>query len=180
MILELLRLIKINDVTILIANSFSQTQWSFEVVEKFLEMEVTNMARQFIQNRPNTSLFVGLLLISSCIPVAIFLAVVIGCFLVMLTGLLIVQGTIIGFGLTTLLVILPGPLCFATFCTLLAYIAQCALAKLKPIYKTRAENLMNCVESVSAGLPTCRGRSFSATIMALMTRGKEDDLSSST
>ena len=135
------------------------------------------MARQFIQNRPNTSLFVGLLLISSCIPVAIFLAVVIGCFLVMLTGLLIVQGTIIGFGLTTLLVILPGPLCFATFCTLLAYMAQCALAKLKPIYKTRAENLMNCVESVSAGLPTCRGRSFSETIMALMTRGKEDDLS---
>ena len=36
---------------------------------------------------------------------------------------------------------------------------------------------MNCVESVSAGLPTYQGRSFSETIMALMTRGKEDDLS---
>ncbi len=100
-------LIKINDVIILIAKSFSHTQSSFEVVEKFSEMKVTNVASQFIQKRPNTSLFVGLLLVSSCIPVAIFLAVVLGFFLVMLTGLLIVQGTIIGLGLTALLVILP-------------------------------------------------------------------------
>ena len=140
-------------------------------------MEVTNIARQFIKNRPNTSLFVGLLLVSSCIPVAIFLAIVIGFFLVMLTGLLIVQGTIIGLGLTTLLVILPGPLCFATFCTLLAYIAQCVFTKLKPVYKSRVGDLMNQVQPVSTGLPTFQGTSFSESLMAFMTGGKVDDLS---
>ena len=141
-------------------------------------MEVTNVARQFIQNRPNTSLFVGLLLVSSCIPVAIFLGVVFGFFLVMLTGLLIVQGTVIGLGLTTLLVILPGPLCFATFCTLLAYIAQGVFTKLKPVCKTRVEDLMNRVQMmVSSDLPTFQGRNFSETIMGFITRGKVDDLS---
>ena len=162
---------------ILIEKLFSHTQPSFKVVQKFLVMEVTNIARQFIQNRPNTSLFVGLLFVSSCIPVAIFLAIVIGFFLVMLTGLLIVQGTIIGVGLTTLLVILPGPLCFATFCTLLAYIAQCVYTKFKPVCKTRVEDLMNRVQVVSAGLPTCQGRNFSETVTGFITRGKVDDLS---
>ncbi len=138
---------------------------------------MTNVARQFIEKRPNTSLFVGLLLVSSFIPVAIFLAVVLGFFLVMLTGLLVVQGTIIGLGLTALLVILPGPLCFATFCTLLAYVAQCVFAKLKPVCKARVGDLMNRVQMVTAGLPTCQGRRFSESIMAFMTRGNVEELS---
>ena len=132
---------------------------------------MTNVARQFIEKRPNTSLFVGLLLVSSCIPVAIFLAIVVGFFLVMLTGLLVIQGTLIGFGLTTLLVILPGPLCFATFCTLLAYIAQCAFVKLKPVCKTSVGDL------ISAGLPTWQGRSLSENVMAFMSRGNVEDSS---
>ena len=138
---------------------------------------MTNVARHFIEKRPNTSLFVGLLLVSSCIPVAIFLAIVVGFFLVMLTGLLVIQGTIIGFGLTTLLVILPGPLCFATFCTLLAYIAQCAFVKLKPVCKTSVGDLMNRVEMVSAGLPTWQARSLSENVMAFMSRGNVEDSS---
>ena len=139
-------------------------------------MEVTNVARQFIQKRPNTSLFIGLLLVSSCIPVAIFLAIVLGFFFVMLTGLLIVQGTIIGLGLTTLLVILPGPLCFATFCTLLAYIAQCVFAKMKPICKSSLGDLVNRVQVVSARLPTSQGRRLSENILAFMTRVNEQNL----
>ena len=140
-------------------------------------MEVTNVAREFIQKRPNTSLFIGLLFVSSCIPVAIFLAIVLGFFFVMLTGLLIIQGTIIGFGLTTLLVILPGPLCFATFCTLLAYIAQCAFAKMKLVCKSSLGDLMNLVHIVSARLPTTQSRMFSEQIMACMTRGNvQEDL----
>jgi hypothetical protein len=146
-----------------------------EVVEKFSEM--TNVARQFIEKRPNTSLFVGLLLVSSCIPVAIFLAIVVGFFLVMLTGLLVIQGTIIGLGLTTLLVILPGPLCFATFCTLLAYVAQCVFVKLKPVCKTSVGDLMNRIEMVSAGLPTWQGRSLSENVMVFMSRGNVEDSS---
>jgi hypothetical protein len=141
------------------------------------EMEVTNVARQFIEKRPNTSLFVGLLLVSSCIPVAIFLAIVVGFSLMMLTGLLVIQGTIIGFGLTTLLVILPGPLCFATFCTLLAYVTQCVFANLKPVCKTSVGDLMNRVEMVSVGLPTWQGRSLSENVMAFMSRGNVEDSS---
>ena len=95
----------------------------------------------------------------------------------MLTGLLVVQGTIIGLGLTALLVILPGPLCFATFCTLLAYVAQCAFAKLKPVCKARVGDLMERVQMVTAGLPTCQGRRFSESIMAFMTRGNVEELS---
>ena len=138
-------------------------------------MEVTNVARQFIQKRPNTSLFIGLLLVSSCVPVAIFLAIVLGFFFVMLTGLLIVQGTIIGLGLTTLMVILPGPLCFATFCTLFAYIAQRVFAKMKPVCKNSLGDLMNRVQVVSAGLPTAQSRSWSEQIMAYMSRGNTQE-----
>ena len=134
-------------------------------------MEVTSVAREFIQNRPNTSLFIGLLFVSSCIPVAIFLAVVLGFFFVMLTGLLIIQGTIIALGLTTLMVILPGPLCFATFCTLLAYIAQCVFARMKPVCKSSLGDLMNRVQVVSARLPTSQSKILSEQIMACMTRG---------
>ena len=140
-------------------------------------MEATNVAREFIQKRPNTSLFIGLLFLSSCIPVAIFLAVVLGFFFVMLTGLLITQGTIIGLGLTTLLVILPGPLCFATLCTLLAYIAQCVFAKMKPVCKSSLGDLMNRVQVVSARLSTTQSRILSEQIMAFMTRGNvQEDL----
>lgn len=140
-------------------------------------MEVANVARQFIEKRPNTSIFVGLLLISTCIPVAIFLAIVLGFFLVMLTGLLVVQGTIIGLGLTTLLVILPGPLCFATFCTLLAYIVQCVFAKVKPVCKSGMANLMSRVQMASAALPTCpQGQRFGENLMAFITRGDVEDL----
>ena len=138
---------------------------------------MTNVAREFIQKRPNTSLFIGLLFVSSCIPVAIFLAIVLGFFFVMLTGLLIIQGTIIGFGLTTLLVILPGPLCFATFCTLLAYIAQCVFAKMKLVCKSSLGDLMNLVQVVSAWLPTTQSRMLSEQIIACMTRGNvQEDL----
>ena len=139
-------------------------------------MEVTNVARQFIQKRPNTSLFIGLLLVSSCIPVAIFLAIVLGFFFVMLTGLLIIQGTIIGFGLTTLLVILSGPLCFATFCTLLAYIAQCVLAKMKPVCKSSLRDLVNRVHIVSARFPTSQSRRLSENILAFVTKVNEQNL----
>ena len=138
-------------------------------------MEVTNVARQFIQKRPNTSLFIGLFFVSSCIPVAIFLAIVLGFFFVMLAGLLIVQGTIVGFGLTTLLVILPGPLCFATFCTLLAHIAQCVFTKMKSVCKSTLEVLMNQVQVIFGRSPTSPSTKLSEN-MALMTRenGQED------
>ena len=134
-------------------------------------MEVTNVAREFIQKRPNMSLFIGLLFVSSCIPVAI----VLGFLFVMLTGLLIIQGTIIGFGLTTLLVILPGPLCFATFCTLLAYIVQCVFAKMKPVCKRSLGDLMNRVQVLSATYTISQSRKFSEN-MAFMTKanGQED------
>ena len=35
---------------------------------------------------------------------------------------------------------------------------------------------MNRVQTVSAGVPICQGSSFSETIMAIMTRGKMDEL----
>ena len=133
-------------------------------------MEVTNVAREFIQKRPNTSLFIGLLFVSSCIPVAIFLAIVLGFFFVMLTGLLIIQGTIIGFGLTTLLVILPGPLCFSTFCTVLAYIAQCVFAKMTAVCKSSLGDLVNRVQIVSVRLPTSQSRRLSENILAFLTK----------
>ena len=137
---------------------------------------MTNVAREFIQKRPNTSLFIGLLLVGSCIPVAIFLAIVLGFFLVMFTGLLIIQGTIIGFGLTTLLVILPGPLCFATFCTLLAYIVQRLFAKVKPVCKRNLEDLMNRAQVLSSRIPISQSRKLSDS-MAFMTRGNgQEDL----
>ena len=136
-----------------------------------------NVAREFIQKRPNTSLFISLLLLSSCIPVAIFLPIVLGFFFVMLIGLLIIQGTIIGFGLTTLMVILPGPLCFATFCTLLAYIAQCVFAKMKPVCKSTLEDFINRVQVIFARFPISQSKNLSE-IMAFMTRGngQEDSL----
>lgn len=134
-------------------------------------MEVKNFARQFIQKRPNTSLFVGFALISTCIPVAIFLAVVVGLFMTLLTGFLVVQSTVIGLGLTTLLVILPGPLCFAAFCTLLIFFAQCLFAKLKLICTTSLGDLMNRAQNVSCNLTACQGRRFSEKVMAFMNRG---------
>ena len=139
-------------------------------------MEVTNVAREFIQRRPNTSLFIGLLLVGSCSPIAIFLAIVLGFFLVMFTGLLIIQGTIIGFGLTTLLVILPGPLCFAAFCTLLVCIVQRLFAKVKPVCKRNLEDLMNRVQVLSSRIPISQSRKLSDSI-AFMTRGNgQEDL----
>ena len=160
------------DVIILIAISFSHTHPLFEVDKKFVEMEVTNVARAFIEKRPNTSLFLGLLVLSSCVPVAIFLAIVLGFFLVMVTIVLVVQGTIIGVGLTTLLVILPGPLCFATFCTFLAYVAQCVFARLKPVCKAKLGCLIDQVKRASVGLPTCPAEN----VMAFMNSGNMDDL----
>ena len=137
---------------------------------------MTNVARKFIQKRPNTSLFIGLILVSSCIPVAIFLAIVLGFFLVMLTGLLIIQGTIIGFGLTTLLVILPGPLCFATFYTLLAYIVQYVFAKMKPVCKNRLEDLMNRVQVLSSRFPMSQSRKLSENIAFMPKANGQEDL----
>lgn len=138
---------------------------------------MANEARQYLATRPRIlSVFVGILLLSSCFPILIFVAVVLGAFLVMLTGLLVVQGTIIAVGLTSLLVILPGPLCFATFCTLLAYVAQFVVCKLKPVCNMSVEDLMGRIKVVSKRLTTHRqGRLLDANIATFVTGGSVQD-----
>lgn len=115
-------------------------------------MDGANNVRQFIRNRPKTCLFIGMLFVSGCVPLAILFAFVLGVFLFLLTCLLVIQGTVIGLSLTTLLVFLPGPLYFATFCTLAAYIVQQVWVQLRPIWRTTIGNLVDQTRRFSCKL----------------------------
>ena len=120
---------------------------SREVMERVIN------ARQFMKDRPKTCLFAGVLFSCAFVPVAIFLAFILGVFFFLLTCMLVIQGTVIGFSLTALLVFLPGPLCFASFCTLVAYVIQRAWIHLQPVCKTALGMALSYIALLLPSIP---------------------------
>ena len=96
-----------------------------ETVFYFREMwEVKQRARQFLENRPKTSLFLGITVFFGSLPITIFTSIIIGGSIFLGTVFLLLQGTVIVFSLAALATTLAGPLCLAASVTLAFYVLR--------------------------------------------------------
>lgn len=83
--------------------------------------EAKRRARQFLEDRPKTSLFLGTTLFFGSLPITIFTSIIIGLSIFLGTTFLLLQGTVIAFSLTALVTTLAGPLCLAASVTVAFY-----------------------------------------------------------
>ena len=78
-------------------------------------------AKQFIVNRPKTSVFLGTTLFFGSLPITIFACIVLCVSLVLGVAFILLQGTVLAVTFAALATTLPGPICIAAIVTMVFY-----------------------------------------------------------